>query len=109
MPAYPSSSKVVLITGANQGLGLAVIEVGGLRHPEDTYILCSRNVDKGTLAISKLREAGVKAKIDLVELEVTNDNHIAAAVKHVDTNYARLDGKNSQIPQTSASISQSTS
>jgi NAD(P)-dependent dehydrogenase (short-subunit alcohol dehydrogenase family) len=94
MAADATPSEIVLVTGANQGLGLAVIEVAGLRYPNKTYILCSRNMENGNSAITKLRQAGVKAKVDLVQLEVTNDDDIAAAVKHVETEYGRLDGKN---------------
>ncbi|KAF3481810.1 short chain dehydrogenase/reductase family protein [Arthroderma uncinatum] len=84
-------SKIVLVTGANQGLGLAVIESAGLRSPNDTYILCSRDIEKGNSAITHVREAGVKANLDLVQLDVTNDDQIAAAVRYVETKYGRLD------------------
>ncbi|KOS21698.1 Dehydrogenase/reductase SDR family member 11 [Escovopsis weberi] len=86
-----SSSKIVLVTGANQGLGLSVIQSSGLRYPHNVYILCARSVEKGNAAIAQLREAGVTAKIDLVQLEVTNDEDIAAAVKYVEAQYGRLD------------------
>lgn len=36
-----NNSKIVLVTGANQGLGLAVIEVAGVRYLSNTYILCA--------------------------------------------------------------------
>ncbi|KAB8228278.1 SDR family oxidoreductase [Aspergillus alliaceus] len=86
-----NNSKIVLVTGANQGLGLAVIEVAGLRYPSNTYVLCARDIERGISAINKLRELGVKANVDLVELDVTNDDQIAATVKHVETKYGRLD------------------
>ncbi|KAK3369596.1 hypothetical protein B0T24DRAFT_722448 [Lasiosphaeria ovina] len=86
-----SDSKVVFITGANQGLGLAIIEVAGLRYPENVYILGSRDVGKGEEAVQQLREKGVKARVDVVQLEVTNDEHITAAVDYVAKTYGRLD------------------
>lgn len=88
-----NSNKIVLVTGANQGLGLAVIEVAGERYPSNTYILCARDIEKGQQAAQQLRDRGVSANIDLVELDVTNDDHIAAAVKHVEAKHGRLDGK----------------
>ena len=88
-----SSNKVVLVTGANQGLGLAIIEVAGKRFPSNTYILCARDMEKGQQAVHQLRDRGVSAAIDVVELDVTNDDHIASAVNHVDAQYGRLDGK----------------
>jgi hypothetical protein len=88
-----NSNKIVLITGANQGLGLAIIEVAGKRYPSNTFILCARNIEKGQQAVQQLRSRGVSAAIDVVKLDVTNDNHIADAVKHVDAQYGRLDSK----------------
>jgi hypothetical protein len=91
--ASNNSNKIVLVTGANQGLGLAVIEVAGKRYPSNTYILCARDIEKGQQAVHQLRDRGVSAAIDVVELDVTNDDHITTAVKHVDAQYGRLDGK----------------
>lgn len=101
MAADTSASRVVLVTGANQGLGLGIIEVAGLRYPTNTYILCSRDVEKGMSAMAKLREAGVKANLDLMQLDVTDDHQIATAIKHVETKYGRLDGKS--LPNSSSS------
>jgi NAD(P)-dependent dehydrogenase (short-subunit alcohol dehydrogenase family) len=96
--ASNNSNEIVLVTGANQGLGLAVIEVAGKRCPSNTYILCARDVEKGRQAVHQLRDRGVSAAIDVVELDVTNDDHIASAVKHVDAQYGRLDGKHTIRP-----------
>ncbi|KAK3311875.1 short chain dehydrogenase/reductase family protein [Apodospora peruviana] len=87
-----AAPKIVLVTGANQGLGHAVIEVGGLRYPENVYILCSRDLEKGEAAAQKLRELeGFHATVDVVQLDVTNDQQIATVVQHVDKTYGRLD------------------
>ncbi|KAE8151105.1 short chain dehydrogenase/reductase family protein [Aspergillus avenaceus] len=85
------TQNIVLVTGANQGLGFAIIQVAALRHPTNTYILCSRDLNAGNQAIQKLRDLGVTARIDLVQLEVTNDDQITAAVHHVTTTYGKLD------------------
>ena len=85
--------KIVLVTGANQGLGLAVIEVAGKRYPSNTYILCARDIEKGQQAVHQLRDSGVTAVIEVMELDVTNDDHIATAVKRIDAQYGRLDGE----------------
>lgn len=88
-----SSSKIVLCTGANQGLGFGILHVTGLRKPEYTYILCSRNLGAGKEAVKKLKDLGVTAKIDLVQLDVTNDGQITDVVRYVEGMYGRLDGK----------------
>ncbi|KAK0717575.1 short chain dehydrogenase/reductase family protein [Lasiosphaeria miniovina] len=85
-----ADSKVVFVTGANQGLGLAIIEVAGLRYPDNVYILGSRDVGKGEEGVQQLREKGVKARVDVVQLEVDNDEHITAAVDYVAKAYGRL-------------------
>lgn len=84
------SAKVILCTGANQGLGFSILQVAALRYPENTYILCSRDMSAGQEATQKL--GGVTAKIDLVQLDVTNDEQITAAVDYVATTYGKLDG-----------------
>ena len=104
-----SSSKIVLCTGANQGLGYGILEVAGLREPSSIYILACRSVVcsfqdfwmrcaelfqvSGHEAVKKLRDTGVKAAIDVIQLDVTNDNQIEAAVSFVEKKYGKLDGE----------------
>lgn len=85
-------SKVVLVTGANRGLGFSVIEVSGLRYPSNTYILAARNLEDGKNAKAELERKGVKALIDVVQLDVTHDGQILALVEYVSTKYGKLDG-----------------
>ena len=87
------TNKIVFVSGANQGLGFEVIHVTALREPSSIYVLGSRNLESGREAVNKLRELGVKAEIDVVELDVTNDDQVIAAVKHIETKYGKLDGK----------------
>ncbi|ROW08687.1 hypothetical protein VPNG_06395 [Cytospora leucostoma] len=74
-----AASKIVLCTGANQGLGYAVLQVASLRYPAYTYVLASRDLEKGKAAATSLRESGVQAPIDVVQLDVTNDEDITRA------------------------------
>lgn len=86
-----AASKVVLCTGANQGLGYAVVQVAGLRYPAYTYILASRDIENGKAAAASLRDAGVQARIDVVQLDVTKDEEITRAATYVDKTHGRLD------------------
>ena len=88
-----SSSKIVLCTGANQGLGYWIIQVAALRDPNSTFLLCSCSIDNGKAAVQKLHDAGVTAKVDLIQLDVTDDKQIADAAKYVSRTYGRLDGQ----------------
>lgn len=88
-----SSPKVILCTGANQGLGFEIVNVAAVRDPTAVYLLTCRNKASGDEALQKLRELGVTAEIEVLQLDITNDEHILAAVKHVETKYGKLDGK----------------
>ncbi|KAL9110643.1 MAG: hypothetical protein Q9227_004820 [Pyrenula ochraceoflavens] len=86
-----SSSKVILVTGANQGLGFAIIQVAALRDQESTYILASRRRQAGEEAAKKLRELGVLARIEVIDLDVTIDEQIAATANFIKTKFGKLD------------------
>jgi NAD(P)-dependent dehydrogenase (short-subunit alcohol dehydrogenase family) len=86
------STPVILITGANQGYGHAILEVAGQRFSNATYILSCRNIKDAPEAVKKLKNSGVKAEIDTQQLDVTDDDSISAAVKAIGEKYGRLDG-----------------
>ncbi|KAI9741493.1 MAG: hypothetical protein M1818_004299 [Claussenomyces sp. TS43310] len=87
----PSERQVVLVTGANQGLGLSIIRVAALRDPAAVYIIACRNVESGHEAVSKLQTEGVKADIEVLKLDVTNDLDVMDAVSLIDTKHGKLD------------------
>ena len=99
-----SLSKVVLVSGANQGLGFEVVHVTALREPASTYILACRNTKAGEEAVHKLRELGVKSELEVIELDVTNDSQIEAAVKHVESKYGKLDSRSKGCQIETASL-----
>ena len=86
------TGKVVLCTGGNRGLGYAVLQVAGLQEPSTTFILASRNPESGREAAEKLSKEGVKAHIDVIQMDITKDDEIIEGVKHVATKYGKLDG-----------------
>lgn len=88
-----AAPKTIFVTGANQGLGFAIMQVAALRDPQPIYVLASRKRLAGEQAAEKLRELGVTAKIEVVELDVTNDEQIEAAVSLVETRFGKLDGE----------------
>ncbi|KAL9124413.1 MAG: hypothetical protein Q9217_006255 [Psora testacea] len=83
--------QIILTTGANKGLGLATIQVISKRVPSTVHILGCRDISSGKDAIQKLRDQGIMSEIEVLQLDVTNDDHITAAVQHVETKYGRLD------------------
>ena len=85
-------NKVVLCTGANRGLGYAILQVAGLQEPSTTFILASRDLEAGREAADKLANEGIKAHIDVIQMDVTKDEQIIEGVKHVAKTYGKLDG-----------------
>ena len=92
MTTSDSTSKIVLCTGANRGLGHAILQVAGLREPSTVFILSCRNPASGHAAKEQLAKEGVKAHVEVIELDTTNDEQIMAAVKFIETKYGKLDG-----------------
>jgi NADP-dependent 3-hydroxy acid dehydrogenase YdfG len=94
MMASPPNPQVILCTGANRSLGFAIILSLAERLPPATYILGSRSLEAGYAAADELRKLCSKAKvrIEALELDVTDDKSIFAAVDVVQEKYGKLDG-----------------
>eukprot|EP00953_Heterococcus_sp_UTEX-ZZ885_P038442 19718-Heterococcus_DN1.PRE.2 len=72
----------VLVTGANQGIGLAIVKLL-VTHLSKRYhvFLCCRDAKKGEAALASLPSGTGSAEV--LQLDVTNSDSIAAAAKHV--------------------------
>ena len=81
----------MLITGANRGLGLAFVQALATCTPTDHFLLGCRAVSAGEAAIQQLRGLGVTAAIEALQLDVTSDTSLGAAVAHVPGKFGRLD------------------
>lgn len=82
----------ILVTGANRGIGYAIVQAIGTRLPSSTIILGCRNKDAAKDATDSLHKNGVKAQLSYVELDIENDASIEAAVALIDRDYGKLDG-----------------
>jgi len=85
------ASRTVLITGANRGIGLAILQSLAQRFPEDHFLLACRTVANGEEAVRQLRELGLKAAIDVLKLDVTSDESIAKVCGKVEEKFGALD------------------
>ena len=83
------SGKVVVVTGANSGLGLessrAFAEHGA------TLVMTARNMEKGEQARSEIVAEYPDAKIDLMKLDMASLKSVRAFVKEFKAKYQRLD------------------
>lgn len=91
MTTQALSGKVVLCTGANRGLGFAILQVAGMREPTTIFILASRDLKAGNEAAQQLQKDGVEAHIDVIQLDITNDAQIIEGIKFVTAKYGKLD------------------
>jgi len=83
-------NKVALVTGANQGLGFALVE--GLCNklgPEATVYLTARDRGRGEEAVRRLNERGLFPEFHL--LDVTEDAGVAALAETVRTRHGGVD------------------
>lgn len=76
----------VLVTGANKGIGLAIVSQI-LTDEEDVFVLLgSRNRERGESAVAGLvgEKADWAERIKALELDVSNDDSVAGAAKEVE-------------------------
>jgi NAD(P)-dependent dehydrogenase (short-subunit alcohol dehydrogenase family) len=87
MAMATNNGRVVLITGANKGLGKEIgRQLGALGY---TVILAARDGQAGAAAAAELVAAGYDART--VRLDVTNPEHIASLVGYLEKTFGRLD------------------
>jgi NAD(P)-dependent dehydrogenase (short-subunit alcohol dehydrogenase family) len=82
-----SDRKIVLITGANKGIGFATARE--LARAGHTVLLGARDRGRGTAAAAELAGQGLDARF--VHLDVTDPATIAAAAGQIGAEHGRLD------------------
>ena len=89
----PDQGRVILVTGANRGIGFAIIQAIASR-PEttkSTILLGCRDLGKGQEAAEQLRGFGLTSAVLPVVIDITSDSSIRDAVQTVAENYGHLD------------------
>ena len=82
-------STIVLISGANTGIGFEIAKKLATEHPTYHVLLGSRSLPRAHSALSTLPSP--LSNITPLELDVTSDASIAAAYDFVSGEYGRLD------------------
>ncbi|KAL8672152.1 MAG: hypothetical protein Q9168_003375 [Polycauliona sp. 1 TL-2023] len=84
------SKQLVLITGANSGIGFETARQL-LTDPNYHVLLGSRSIEKGQDAIKELQSQQTKGTVELIQIDVTSEDSVAAAAKDVEKNHGKLD------------------
>ena len=91
MSTHPQ--RVILVTGANRGIGFAIIQAlaSQTETADSTFLLGCRDSKIGKEAIEQLDRLEIKAAIQEVVIDVTSDKSIFAALDTIQNQYGRLD------------------
>jgi NAD(P)-dependent dehydrogenase (short-subunit alcohol dehydrogenase family) len=81
------AKKVALITGANRGIGLETARQLGQQGV--VVVLASRKLSDAEAAAAKLKAEGIEAHA--IQLDVTKAGERAAAAKHLEKTFGKLD------------------
>ena len=84
-----ASKTIVLISGANQGLGFEIAKKLATEHRDYHILLGSRSLAKGQESAKKLH--GLPGSAQAVQLDVTSDDSISACAQLVKTLFGHLD------------------
>ncbi|KAJ7113178.1 carbonyl reductase [Mycena epipterygia] len=83
------TSKIVLITGANKGIGFEIAKQLASQHPGYHILIGSRDVERGAKAAETLQKAGLS--VESLTIDVSDDQSIVAAAQLVKSKFGRLD------------------
>merc|ERR1711892_1027853 len=82
--------KRILVTGANRGIGLAIVTKLLQDFPDTHLLLGSRDVERGQEALKQVGNA-VKNRVDLVQIDVTSDESVKKAVETIKTMFGNAE------------------
>jgi NAD(P)-dependent dehydrogenase (short-subunit alcohol dehydrogenase family) len=91
MGSLSSSKTIVLITGSNQGIGLETVKKLAREQSDYHIYLGSRTPKNGTIALSTITTCASNTTVSVLELDITSDVSIAAAVATITADHGRLD------------------
>ncbi|GAM37162.1 hypothetical protein TCE0_022f06842 [Talaromyces pinophilus] len=88
------TSKIILITGANSGIGLASSKVLACASSSYNVLMAGRSLSRLDAALNNLKSSfseELKGTLSTIQLDVTDDASITKAVEHITQTYGRLD------------------
>jgi len=85
--------RVILVTGANKGLGLAVVRAVLLAAPDTVVLLGCRDLARGEAAVRQLEtELCCQDRLLALQLDVTSQESVTDAADWVSSKYFSLAG-----------------
>lgn len=85
------TQRIILVTGSNRGIGLAIVTRLAQSSPTDHFVIGSRAKSDGEEAITKLREMGITASLEALPLDINDDGSIRNATEYLTEAYGKLD------------------
>jgi NAD(P)-dependent dehydrogenase (short-subunit alcohol dehydrogenase family) len=76
------------LTKGNSGIGFEVA-TQLLADASNHVLLGARSADKGAAAVKKLQSLNLPGTVELVQIDVANEDSVAAAAKTVESTYGR--------------------
>ena len=88
-----ASNPVLLITGANNGLGLYTVKSLCRSKRAYTILLSGRNLEKANAAVKEVQQEfpGTLSTITCMQLDIEDDDSISEGLKFISNQYGRLD------------------
>lgn len=85
-------STIVLITGANSGIGFAASGVIASASEGYHVIMASRNAQNGEKALAEVKAMeGIKGTLSTIQLDQDDPESITRAAKDVESEFGRVD------------------
>merc|ERR1712107_744623 len=81
---FDMAGKVILVTGGNKGIGLAIVETLLKQLPEALILLGSRDAGRGEDAVASVKAklgSGVEGRVKLLLLDVTSQESVDRALE----------------------------
>ncbi|KAK0129166.1 hypothetical protein ONS95_001102 [Cadophora gregata] len=83
--------RIILITGANSGVGYATCKVIASASKDFHVIMAARSLDKVNAAKSEIEAIGIQGQLSTVHLDITDQKSVDKAVSFVGSTFGHLD------------------
>ncbi|KAG8352454.1 hypothetical protein FVEN_g9480 [Fusarium venenatum] len=83
--------KLVLVTGANTGLGFQIVKALCGSNTDYEVLVGGRSIKKAEQAIKTLKEEFPSSHLHAIQVDVEDDISISSAFEHVNNKYGKLD------------------